>query len=117
MNKTTVKMEITLPHGYELAEPVMRKVTQGESYLHLDTGEVCIKTKVGKTRYAYPILRKKWQPEVGKWYHFSDYENQVGTNTASLLKFTHMVGGLYAESGGHTWRYCWPVSDSVEIGK
>lgn len=117
MKKVTVQMEIEIPSGYNLAEPNLRKAMVGEYYLDIRRGEVCVNSTRCETVTNHPILHKALQPEVGKWYMFSDDLKKLGTSKGSLLKFTGMVDGRYIDSCGIKWGYCWPVPDTVIIGK
>ena len=105
--KTTVRMEIEIPEGYELAEPMMRKVKYGELYLYSGVVAEC----THDTTHDYPILKKKWKPEAGKLYMFSDKRSHLGTVNGVLDKFSVIGDGskLYLNESGAAWKYCWPI--------
>ena len=68
------------------------------------------------------LLRKKpkWEPEVGKVYLFSDYEEKVGTTVgqAGILNFVDNKLMLpYRVENGTYWTYCWPFPDLELLGK
>lgn len=118
MNKATVIMEIEIPDGYELAEPAARRAKLGEHYLTYDQ----IVTWTGDsplTTYAHPIIRKKWEPEIGKWYMFSDYHENVGSCSCPIGRLTayNPAWEQPYRALGSRYSYCWPVPNEVELGE
>jgi len=102
--KTIVSVEIEIPDGYELAEPMMRRPVTGDTYLGIN-GEI---REAGHLKYNndYPILKKKWEPEKGKYYLFwhSCYKN-----LAQIRLFNLMRGKIYVDMQGGEWDNCEPI--------
>ena len=115
--KAIVQMEVEIPVGYELAEPMMRRPMTGDTYLGIN-GEI---REAGHLKYNndYPILKKKWEPEEGKWYMFSDYHEDVGSCSCPIGRLTayNLAWEQPYRALGSRYSYCWPVPNEVELGE
>lgn len=116
--KTTVTREIEIPDGYELAEPMMRKAVYGEIIL-ANTGNTEVWPCSISSFEEYPILRKTWQPTVGKWYMFSDFHGNVGSCLCPIGRLTEYNPAWEQpyRALGSRYNYCWPVPNEVELGE
>lgn len=118
MNKATVTREIEIPDGYELAEPMMRKAVYGDTIL-ASNGKAETWLCSDSSFEKYPILRKPWQPTVGKWYMFSDYHENVGSCSCPIGRLTayNPAWEQPYRALGSRYSYCWPVPNEVELGE
>ena len=102
------KVEVEIPEGFELADEWMRPVHTGEWYL--DIFSMLHKwTLPAPSSGSYAILRKVWEPEVGKVYLFSDYEDRVGSLNGDLLEYDGRTDAGSYLADDFTWKFCWPV--------
>ena len=109
MVKTLIKVQI--PDGYELACDEMRIPQEGEYFLNMFGKPVKALFDIKTNKRV--ILKKIWQPEVGKYYKF--WNNESDTPVVVLTLFT-MSKGVYVTTGGLHWDNCEPINPE-ELGK
>jgi len=64
--------------------------------------------------YKYPILKKAWQPEEGKYYKFwNAWDNE---SRGVIRRFAGMQCGMYLDNTASRWVKCAPI-DPEELGK
>jgi len=105
-----VMVKVKIPEGYELAYEEVRKPKRGELFLGL-SDNACI-AEFDYSTNKYPILKKAWQPEEGKYYKFWD----IDSNDFVLRKFVCMDCGYYVDCNSKCWDNCAPL-DSEELGE
>lgn len=108
MNEVEVINKVVIPKGYKLAEPLMRTLREGDLYLSISGS---VNTATCKLSAKYVILEKVWEPEVGKYYMFSDLAHKQGTTNGKLEKLVEVRKNStfrYA-STEEAYTYCWPL--------
>lgn len=100
----------------------------GEEIVDVDTTAINVvyfRTKSGKiisvdaeqSHCGIPVIAvsvcsdKQWEPEVGKYYFFSNKKECVGTLSGRIDRFAHMINNKispYASEFDY-WAYCWPI--------